>query len=269
MPYSWTWKDRARNKAYIEGERAATMTENYAKAQRDKRDFDRNMKILARENKMKLHLINTEKQSVSAGLLDLQSKSKNLSDTMQYISSRLQDEKHKAEEQLTKMSIERSNNRTGVGESDSGDSEIIRLRQRIGLVRDKLEWSELPKKKATVEHSLKVMDLLTGKNQGFGKVLHKIREKKEEEKAIEETEKQAPQSPKDIGALIDHFKTLPKIYPSKPKKRRPKPTERMIEKYTERKKERDKAMTYVTRKRLRRVEFHFETIKELFLVKAK
>lgn len=45
------------------------MTENYAEAQRNKRDFDRNMKTLARENKMKLHLINTEQKIVGSGLL--------------------------------------------------------------------------------------------------------------------------------------------------------------------------------------------------------
>ena len=45
------------------------MTENYAQAQRNKRDFDRTMKTLARENKMKLHLLSTEKQAVGAGLL--------------------------------------------------------------------------------------------------------------------------------------------------------------------------------------------------------
>jgi len=45
------------------------MAENYAKAQRNKRDFDRTMKILDRENKMKLHLLNNAKQQIGAGLL--------------------------------------------------------------------------------------------------------------------------------------------------------------------------------------------------------
>lgn len=45
------------------------MAENYTKAQRNKRDFDRTMKILDRENKMALNLINTEKMIVSASLL--------------------------------------------------------------------------------------------------------------------------------------------------------------------------------------------------------
>lgn len=45
------------------------MAENYTKAQRDKRDFDRTMKILDRENKMMLNLINNEKVAVGSTLL--------------------------------------------------------------------------------------------------------------------------------------------------------------------------------------------------------
>lgn len=45
------------------------MAENYTKAQRNKRDFDRTMKILDRENKMALNLINTEKMAIGASLL--------------------------------------------------------------------------------------------------------------------------------------------------------------------------------------------------------
>lgn len=131
-----------------------------------------------------------------------------------------------------------------------------------------MEWLEEPKKKNSVQASLNIVELIKSKNQGFGGILHKIRTKKEAAKAEDsEEEKEAvkPQSPKDICSLIDHFKTLPKIYPTKPKKRKPKPTALMMAKYEERKKEREKAMSYVTRRRLRRAEFHCDTLKELYL----
>lgn len=137
------------------------------------------------------------------------------------------------------------------------------------FTREKLDWLELPKKQPAVQKSLDVLDIITSKKTGFGGMLSKIRAKKQEPKKVEEEkEPSPPSSPKDICSLIEHFKTLPKVYPTKPKKRKPKPTVMMIEKYAERKKEREKAMSYVTRRRLRRVEFHCDTLKELFLTNA-
>lgn len=112
------------------------------------------------------------------------------------------------------------------------------------------------------------MDILTSKTQGFGGILHRIRAKKHPEPEADEEEAKEPEpprSPKDIIGLIDHFKTLPKLYPVKPKKKKPKQTQVMMEKYQERKKEREKAMSYGTRRRLKRVEFHCESLKDLFL----
>lgn len=45
------------------------MAENYTKAQRDRRDFDRNMKILERENRIALNNIANEKAATAASML--------------------------------------------------------------------------------------------------------------------------------------------------------------------------------------------------------
>ena len=131
-----------------------------------------------------------------------------------------------------------------------------------------MKWLAIPKKKPTVQQSINVVDIITNKKQGFGAMLHKIRAKKHTPNVSDDEESERaetpPKSPQDICGLIDHFKTLPKIYPKKPKKLKPKP-ELMMEKYAERKKEREKAMRYVTRRRIRRVEFHCNTLEELFL----
>ncbi|KAF6023817.1 hypothetical protein EB796_017870 [Bugula neritina] len=91
---------------------------------------------------------------------------------------------------------------------------------------------------------------------------HKAKEENDEE---EKPAPDKPSSPNDISSLIEHFKTLPKIYPSKPKKKKPKPTVLMLEKYAAKKKKREQAMSYVTRRRIKRAEFHCDTLKDLFL----
>lgn len=112
-----------------------------------------------------------------------------------------------------------------------------------------------------------VMDILTSKHHGFGGILNKIRARNhpQSEDETEEKEKAPPSTPKDIISLIDHFKGLPKIYPVKPKKKKPKKSQAMLNQYAERKKEREKAMTYGTRQRIRRVEHHCDSLKDMFL----
>lgn len=135
--------------------------------------------------------------------------------------------------------------------------------------RGKLDW--LDQRKPAMKHSMAVMDILTSKTQGFGGILSKIRARKHPQPSDSSDstseEKAPPTSPKDIISLIDHFKRLPKIYPVKPKKKKPKKSQAMIEKYTERKKEREMAMTYGTRRRIRRVDYHCDSLKDIFLSK--
>ena len=119
-----------------------------------------------------------------------------------------------------------------------------------------------------MQESAHVVDIITSKKQGFGAVLNKIRAAKHADgQEVKDTPREpaAPKTPKDICSLIEHFKTLPKIYPRKPKKPKPKPTVVMIEKYEARKREREKAMSYVTKRRLQRVSFHCDTLADLFL----
>lgn len=138
------------------------------------------------------------------------------------------------------------------------------------LCRSKLGRIDEQLGKPAVNRAMNVMDVIGNSNRGFKGILTKIRAKKQGlphigEKPESEGKPQKPGSPKDVCDLIDHFLTLPKIYPVKPKKAKPRVTSVMMEKYKERKKQREMAMSYGTRTRLKRVDHHSDTLKNVFL----
>jgi len=143
---------------------------------------------------------------------------------------------------------------------------IFQLYHKVRHHRDKLDW--LKPKTPPTEKKINAIGLITS-NVGFKAKLNKIRANKLLAQKQKSPEKQKtpspPPTPDDICALITHFKTLPKIYPSKPKKPKPKPTEVMIERYKERKKQRETAMNTGTKRRIRRVEHHLQSLKEIYL----
>lgn len=134
--------------------------------------------------------------------------------------------------------------------------------------RSKLDWLAPAAPAPQIQKTVEVMHLVGGNNVGFRGMLNKIRS----EKALplikptpSPEEKPVPKSPKDVCGLIEHFLSLPKIYPVKPKKKKPKPTAVMIEKYAERAKQREMSMNYGTRRRIKRVDHHCQVLKDMFL----
>ena len=69
----------------------------------------------------------------------------------------------------------------------------------------------------------------------------------------------------NICELIQEFHKLPKIYPTKPKKKKPAKTAMMLEQYAQRKKERENAMNHGTRTRIKRAEHHCDSLKGLYI----
>lgn len=98
--------------------------------------LDRNKNLVSFLYLLVLHIPLVILLSLFLVLQDLQSKSKNLLETLQYIATKLAQEKREAEEQLAKMSIERSNARHGVTDiANEGDPELDKVRDRMGYCK--------------------------------------------------------------------------------------------------------------------------------------
>ena len=67
--------------------------------------------------------------------------------------------------------------------------------------------------------------------------------------------------------LIEEFHKLPKLYPIKPKMKKPEMTQVLLNKYEDRKKHREAAMNYGTRTRIKRAQFHCDSLAGVYLPK--
>jgi len=140
----------------------------------------------------------------------------------------------------------------------------LQLTARVRHHTAKLEWIKPRENKPVIEKTIKVVNLLGGPNTGFGAKLKEIRARNLPIITKPKTPTPPP-TPTDVCSWIEHFKSLPKIYPVKPQKVKPKMTTVMIAEYEERKRKRDMAMRYSTRQRIKKANYHLTSLKDLFL----
>jgi len=111
---------------------------------------------------------------------------------------------------------------------------------------------------------------IIGKKKGFGAILANIRQAKQDKLSLPPVVRAANlDGAANLCELIDEFYKLPRIYPSKPKKRKPAVTDISTAQYEERKKRRELAMQYGTRSRVKRVQHLCTSLTDIYLQKEK
>ena len=140
-----------------------------------------------------------------------------------------------------------------------GESDVSSMRLQL-LTGQK----QLPE----VNKAVGVINII-GKRKGFGAILTNIRKAKTDEAKFPTVESPTPkpdfESPRNISELIAEFQKLPKLYPTKPQKKRPETTTLLMQQYDNRQKERQLAMNHGTRARIKRAEFHCNSLTGLYV----
>lgn len=142
------------------------------------------------------------------------------------------------------------------------------LQRQIDISNTKLELLTGQKQLPEVNKAVGVVNII-GKQKGFGAILKNIRKTKAEPTKLPVVKPKTPKpdfdSPRNVSELITEFKKLPKLYPTKPQMKQPEKTDVLIQQYEERRKEREQAMSYGTRSRIKRAQFHCNSLTGLYV----
>lgn len=149
------------------------------------------------------------------------------------------------------------------------------LERQEGELQRKIEISNMKLELLTGQKQLPEMDKTVGvlnvlaKKKGFGALLTNIRNAKTEQTKLPAVKPATPkpdfESPRNVSELITEFHKLPKIYPKKPKKQKPEVTTVLMAQYEERQRKRELAMNHGTRSRIKRAQYHCQSLTGLYV----